>query len=119
MSLSKIPGDKELQMEQKQGYDRRQHENEDRYESDNDELVTSSEQNKDQKESHETLQTKSVMQNHSLQNKEHSQHNLEDRDKEATRDIEEQEEEGEEVGGIYEAISEILQKRMQYLLQKT
>ena len=111
MSLSKIPDNKELQMEQKPGYDRTQHENKDRYESDNEELVTSSEQNKDQKESHETLQTKSVMQNHSSQNKELSQHNLEDGDKEATRDKEEQEEEGEEVGGIYEAISKILQKK--------
>jgi len=111
MSLSKIPDNKELQMEQKPGYDRRQHDNKVRYESDNEELVTSSEQNKDQRESHETMQTKSVMQNHSSQNKELSQHNLEDGDKEATRDKEEQEEEREEVGGIYEAISKILQKK--------
>lgn len=111
MSLSKIPDNKELEMEQKTGYDRRQHENKDRYESDNEELVTSSEKNKDQKESHKTLRTKSVMRNHSSQNKELSQHNLEDGDKEATRDKEEQEEEGEEVGGVYEAISKILQKK--------
>ena len=111
MSLSKMLDNEELQMEQKTGYDRREHENKDRYESDNEESVTSSEQNKDQKESHEILQTKSVMQNHSSQNKEHSQHNLEDGDKEATREKEEQEEEVEEGGGIYEAISKILQKK--------
>ena len=111
MSLSKIPDNEELQMEQKTGYDRREHENKDRYESDNEESVTSSKQNKDQEESHETLQTKSLMQNHSSQNKERSQHNLEDGDKEATRDKEEQEEEGEKGGGIYEAISKILQKK--------
>ena len=110
MSLSKIPDNEELQKEQKTGYDRREHENKERYESDNEEPVTSSEQNKDQKESHETLQTKSVMQNHSSQDKEHSHHNLEDGDKEATKDKEE-EEEGEEGGGIYEAISKILQKK--------
>jgi hypothetical protein len=113
MSLSKIPDNEKLKMEQKTGYDQREHENKDRYEFDNEESVTSSEKNKDQKESHETLQTKSVMQNHNSQNKERSQHNLEDGDKEATRDKEEQEEEeeGEEGGGIYEAIGKILQKK--------
>lgn len=111
MSLSKIPDNEELQMEQITGYDRREYGNKDGYESDTEESVTSSEQNKEQKESHETLQTKPVIQNHSSQNKEHSQHNLEDGDKEATRDKDEQEEEEEEGGGIYEAISKILQKK--------
>ena len=58
------------------------------------------------------------MQNHSSQNKERSQHNLKDGDKEAARDKEEQEEEGEEVGGIYEAIRKFCKKRIQYLMQK-
>ena len=111
MSLSEIPDSEELQLKQKTGYDRREHENKDRHESDNEESVTSSEQNEHQKESHETLQTKSVMLNHSSQNTEHSKHNFEDGDKEATRDKEEQEEAEEEGGDIYETISKILQKK--------
>jgi hypothetical protein len=110
LSLSEIPDIEELQMEQKTGYDKTEHENKDRYESHNEESVASSEQNEDEKESHETLQAKPEMLDHNSQNNEHSQHNFEGGDRKATGDEEEQEEEEEE-GGIYEAISKILQKK--------
>jgi hypothetical protein len=107
LTLSEIPDSQELQVKQKTRYDETELENKDRYESDNEESVTSSEQNEDEKESHETLQAKPEIQNHNSQNKEH---NLEDGDRKSTRDEEEQEED-EEGGGIYETISKILQKK--------
>jgi hypothetical protein len=107
--LSGVADSDRLQVEQKTGYKKTGHENKNRYESDNEELVTSSEENEDEKESHETLQAKSVMQDHNSQNKEHSQHNLEGGDRKAPVDEEEQEE--DEDGGIYETISKILQKK--------
>lgn len=73
-------------------------------ETDYEESVLSSEQNEDEKKSHETLQTKPATLDHNSQNKEQPKYNTEHKDNIETKNEEED-------GGIYETISKILQKK--------
>lgn len=105
-SITGTPESAELHVKAKTEYEKTEGEemNKDEGHESDEESVTSSEENDDEKKSHETMQIKSVTLDHNnSQDKEHPQYNTEREESMETED--------EEEGGIYDALSKILQKK--------